>query len=81
MLRPLNSVSQLRTKINELHISLMALRGHSEAGRILRKARKAVQPELQHYIDLEINLLNQQMTGETHSAAPAEPPAEVIEVQ
>ncbi len=79
MLRPLNSVTQLRTKINELYISLKALRGHPEAGRILRKARKVVQPELQHYIDLEINLLNKQMIEAGHSAAPEEPSAEVIE--
>lgn len=79
MLRPLNSVTQLRTKINELYISLRALRGHPDAGRILRKARKVVQPELQHYIDLEINLLNKQMIEAGHSAAPEEPVADVIE--
>jgi hypothetical protein len=77
MLRPLRSVTQLRTKINELHISLMALRGHPEAGRILRKARKALPPELQHYVDLEISLLNQQVTGQTHEAAPEQEPAAI----
>ncbi len=74
VLGPLGTVSQLRTKRNELHISLMALRGHPDAGRILRRLKKSLQPELQHYVDLEIGLLNNQIEGTTvHQAAPEEP--------